>query len=104
NASNDGSADMVAEEFPHCRLFRSSSNDGYGAAINFGMRHSRGSWLLFLNPDVEVREGAVDTLLGFARSNPRAGVVGPRLLYGDGQPQPSARRFLSATLLLLESL
>jgi len=103
NASPDGSADMVANEFPDCELIRLSKNVGYGSAINRGVKQANGNFLMFLNPDIEVGERAVDTLFEFARSHPRAGVIGPRLLLGDGQPQPSARRFLSAALLLFEA-
>ncbi len=103
NASSDGSAEMVAAEFPACRLLRSSTNDGYGVAINSGMQDANGRLLMFLNPDIEVSEHALDTLIEFAATHPKAGVISPRLIYGDGQPQPSARRFISPGFLLLES-
>jgi hypothetical protein len=103
NQSTDGSAGMVATEFPECRLIGSESNDGYGAAINAGMREVKGTWLMFLNPDIELVGNALDTLLEMARKRSRAGVLGPRLVYGDGRPQPSARRFISPLLLLIET-
>lgn len=103
NASPDGSADMVADEFPWCKLIRLSENVGYGSAINLGVRTTKGNFLMFLNPDIEVGERTVDALLEFAAAHPRAGVIGPRLLLSDGQPQSSARRFLSAALLLFEA-
>jgi GT2 family glycosyltransferase len=103
NASSDGSADMVQSEFPWVRLIRSPSNDGYGVAANKGVRELATTHLLLLNPDAEVRPGALDVLLAFSLSHPRAGVIGPRLLLGDGRPQPSARRFLSPALLALEA-
>ena len=34
NASTDGSADLVAETFPHARLTRLDRNTGFGAAVN----------------------------------------------------------------------
>ncbi|HUG54116.1 MAG TPA: glycosyltransferase family 2 protein [Vicinamibacteria bacterium] len=104
NASSDGSADMVAAEFPWVRLIRSPTNDGYGVAANKGVRELDTTHVLLLNPDAEVTPGALDALLAFALAHPRAGVVGPRLLLGDGQPQPSARRFLSPALMLVEAL
>lgn len=104
NASTDGSATMVADGFPSVTLIRSRTNDGYGVAINRAVSQTRGEWLLFLNPDIEVTEQALDTLLEFARARDRAGVVGPRLVLSDGTPQASARRFPSGLLLLLEAL
>jgi N-acetylglucosaminyl-diphospho-decaprenol L-rhamnosyltransferase len=103
NASHDGSADMVEQEFPECRLIRSEANEGYGVAINCGMRVARGNYLLFLNPDTETTAGALETLLNFAKSHPRAGVVTARLLMSDGSPQASVRRDPSATSVLLET-
>jgi N-acetylglucosaminyl-diphospho-decaprenol L-rhamnosyltransferase len=103
NASSDGSADAVAEGFPSVRLIRSSTNDGYGVAANRGARLLNTTHLLLLNPDAEVTPGALRALLDFSAAHPRAGVISPRLLLSDGQPQPSARRFLSPALLMLEA-
>jgi N-acetylglucosaminyl-diphospho-decaprenol L-rhamnosyltransferase len=50
-------------------------------------------YLLVLNPDCVVRPGAVPRLVSFADEQPRAGVVGPRLLEPDGTLQRSRRRF-----------
>lgn len=104
NASSDGSADAVAEGFPSARLVRSSTNDGYGVAANRGARALNTTHLLLLNPDAEVTPGALRTLLDFSAAHARAGVISPRLLLSDGQPQPSARRFLSSGLLILEAM
>ncbi len=103
NASSDGTQEMVRREFPDCTLVALEENVGYGGAVNRGVRHARGNWLLLLNPDAEVSGGALDKLLQFARANPRAGVVGPRLVHADGQPQASAKRDISPLFLLLES-
>jgi GT2 family glycosyltransferase len=103
NASSDGSADMVSREFPECRLIRSLVNEGYGVGINRAAQEAQGSYLLLLNPDIEITRGSLDALLEFAKSHPQAGVIGPRLLESDGSLQPSAWRRLSATGLLLET-
>jgi GT2 family glycosyltransferase len=103
NASPDGSAEAVAEGFPECILIKAASNEGYGVALNYAAQQAKGQWLLFLNPDMEVTEGAIDALLDFAKRHPAAGVIGPRLRDSDGRVQSSARRFASGRLLLLES-
>ena len=51
NASSDGSADMVAADFPAVRLIRNTENTGFAAANNQAMRVARGDWLLLLNSD-----------------------------------------------------
>ena len=103
NASGDGSSEMVSRRFPGYRLVQLQTNVGYGSAVNIAVRQARGQFLLLLNPDVDVSAGSLDRLVQFACSHTDAGVVSPRLVYSNGQPQPSARRFLSPFLLLLES-
>jgi hypothetical protein len=46
-----------------------------------------------LNPDTEVHEGALATLIAFADAHPEAGIVGAKLLNGDGSLQYSCRTF-----------
>jgi N-acetylglucosaminyl-diphospho-decaprenol L-rhamnosyltransferase len=103
NASQDDSAAMVRHEFPHVQLIESESNDGYGTSANRAVSQAQGSSFLLLNPDTELHAGAVDGLLDLLARKPRAAVVGPRLLLPDDTPQPSARRFPSAILLLVEA-
>ncbi len=103
NASLDGSAEMVATEFPAVRLIQRSTNDGYGVALNRGVDEASGALLMFLNPDIEVTEGSIDHLCRFVADHPGIGVVGPRLLLGDGSSQASAKHFCSTWRLALEA-
>ncbi len=84
NASPDGSADAIAARFPGVRLERSAENLGFARATNRAARLARGERLLLLNPDTEVRPGALAAALAFARAHPDAGVVGGRTLFADG--------------------
>lgn len=93
NASADGSAD--AAEAKGVRVIRSSTNRGFAAANNVGIRASHGSHLLLLNSDTLVPEGAVDTLLGILARKPDAAVVGPRLVDASGRAELSFGRMLT---------
>jgi N-acetylglucosaminyl-diphospho-decaprenol L-rhamnosyltransferase len=93
NASADGSADLVAESFPRMRLVRGTDNPGFAAANNRGLELARGRYVVLLNPDTEVRPGALAELVNFMDAHPGAGYCGPRLLNADGSHQASARRF-----------
>ena len=93
NASPDGSADMVAREFPSVRLIRNEHNDGFAAANNIGLDGVVGRYAVLLNPDTVVEAQALTRLIEFMDAHPSAGYCGPRLLNGDGSHQPSARRF-----------
>ena len=92
NASTDGSAEMVRRAYPQVQVIE-CDNRGFAAGNNVGIARSRGRYVMLLNPDTEVAGGALATLLDYVDAHPDVGVVGPRLLYGDGRPQSSRRRF-----------
>ena len=84
NASPDGSAAAIAEAFPELRLIASPENLGFAKGNNVAAREARGEYLLLLNPDTLVLDGALDKLVAFARRTPEAGIWGGRTLYADG--------------------
>jgi GT2 family glycosyltransferase len=92
-ASTDGSQRLVRHRFPQVRLVELDANMGYGGALNEGMAHSSGRYLLLMNADACPIAEAVGRLAEFAEGEPRAGVVGPRLLNPDGTLQRSVRGF-----------
>jgi GT2 family glycosyltransferase len=91
NASQDDSLDMLRADFAQVRLLASPENLGFAGGNNLALRFMgeatppRYVWLL--NPDTEVRPGAVGTLVDFMDRHPRVGVAGARLFYGDGRFQ-----------------
>jgi GT2 family glycosyltransferase len=102
NASADGSAAMVAEAFPEVRLIANRENRNYAGGNNQGLAESTGEFILLLNPDTEVPEGALEALCGVLRERPEAGAVAPALVYPDGRVQDSVRGFPSPRALLGE--
>ena len=66
---------------------------GFAANINLGLTRTRGDAVLVSNPDAVAEAGAVAALREFMESRPRCGVAGPRMVFPDGSPQPSRRRF-----------
>lgn len=103
NASADGSAAMVQAEFPTVRLIANDRNRGFTAANNQGLAASQGRYLLLLNPDAELMDGALAEMVGCMEAHPEAGVLGPQLLYPDGSVQSSRRRFPTLATALVES-
>ncbi|MDX2065709.1 MAG: glycosyltransferase family 2 protein [Fimbriimonadaceae bacterium] len=93
NNSEDGSADMVADEFPWVVLHRMSRNLGFTGGHNFALEQRRGQDAFLLNSDTVVHPGALARLVEFAHANPDCGILGPKLLNPDGSLQPSCRRF-----------
>jgi N-acetylglucosaminyl-diphospho-decaprenol L-rhamnosyltransferase len=117
NASTDGSADMVAAEFPQVRLIANSTNSGFASGNNLVLRRlgftdirileagekssasraadaGRGATLpdlvLLLNPDTEPLEDAIGQMASFLIVNPAAGGAGAQLVYPDGRFQHGA--------------
>lgn len=103
NASADGSAEMVAAEFPEAKLIANPANRGFTAANNQGLALARGRYVLFLNPDTEVIGGALAAMVAYMDAHPEVGALGPQLRYGDGSLQSSRRRFPTLAMALFES-
>lgn len=84
NASDDGSAEAIAQAFPQVDVITSDENLGFAKANNIVAAQARTDWVLLLNPDTECHAGAVDNLMDFAKSNPKAGITGGRTVFRDG--------------------
>lgn len=95
NASADGSAAMVAVEFPWVHLMTNAENRGFAAANNQAIRSATGEFVLLLNPDMRVLPGTLEGIVRFMREprNARAGIAGCRLIDADGAIVPHVRRF-----------
>lgn len=94
NASSDGSADMVAHEFPHVHLIRNRANVGFGAANNQGLEAMSGDLALLLNSDARMTAQQVDQLSReFAESDVVA--AGPGQIDERGHPIPCAANRLT---------
>jgi len=83
NASYDGCGDMVRTHFSQATFIQSAHNLGFAGANNLGIQVSRGTHLLFLNPDTEIQGNAIEKLFRSLASIPGAGIVGARLLNSD---------------------
>lgn len=104
NASGDGSAEMIAAEFPDVRLIRNPANAGFAVANNQAMRVARGSWFMLVNSDTELNDDSVARLFERVRGEPDVGVAHCQLRFPDGRLQHSAYRFPSLRLALFEDL
>ena len=78
------------------RLIRNADNVGFAAAVNQGLRLSRGRHIVLLNSDAFLGAGALRHLVDYLDANPEVGAVGPLVLHPDGRVQGSARGFPDA--------
>ncbi len=110
NASTDGSAEMVAAEYPQARLTASPQNLGFAGGNNLALRTLgfgepppggavKPDFVLLLNPDAEPQADALGQMTAYLTANPQVGGVGPQLTYPDGRFQHGAFAFPGLTQL-----
>lgn len=92
NDSRDGTVEQLPKEFPEVRFLAMDRNLGFSIGCNRGAALATGDWILFLNPDTVVYPETLRDVLDFAVSKPDAGIVGCRILDGDGHLQLACRR------------
>ncbi|MEZ5010935.1 MAG: glycosyltransferase [Bacteroidales bacterium] len=73
---------------------RNETNRGFSTANNQGIKISEGRYILLLNPDTIVPEGAFKRCISFMDENPLAGAAGLRMLDGRGKYLPESKRGL----------
>lgn len=103
NASSDGSVEMVRAEFPQIVLISNQENKGFAAANNQGMAIARGRYVLLLNSDTVVLDGAIDKTVAFADQRPEAAVVGCKVLNPNRTLQPTCFMFPSLLNMVLSA-
>ena len=94
NASTDGSV-AAARRIPGTRVIEQGRNAGFSAANNAGIRATNGGLILLLNSDTLVPPNAIDALIAALERAPGTGIVGPRLVNGDGRPELSFGSMIS---------
>ncbi|HZP21909.1 MAG TPA: glycosyltransferase family 2 protein [Terriglobales bacterium] len=102
--SPDGSADMVAREFPEVVLIRNSANESYARSVNQGIRLARSRYVCLLDSDTLLIENAFAPLVRFMDEHPTAAVCGPKLLNPDGSVQHHIRSFATLPVFFLQTL
>ena len=86
NASSDGTADKIREEFPEVILIENSRNLGVPWGYNVGVSYalSQGAdYVMILNNDTVVASNALSQLVHHAQQCPECGVLVPQIVYYD---------------------
>ncbi|MCC6803319.1 MAG: glycosyltransferase family 2 protein, partial [Anaerolineae bacterium] len=98
SASSDGTPEAVAAAFPQVKLTASAENLGFGRSNNLAIRQIMSAdeppqAIYLLNPDTITQPGATRALFDALLAQPKTGLVGARLSYGDGSFQHGAFAF-----------
>lgn len=93
NGSKDNTCEIISNQYPSVKLIRNAINRGIAPARNQGIREAKGKYILILDIDTQVLEGAIPKMLAYMEEHPEIGLCGPKLMYDDGTMQQSFRRF-----------
>lgn len=105
NQSRDDCLKRVYTSLPQVRTCSAPVRQGFAKNYNLGIRHANGEFIMILNNDTVVHAGALDALLNALRTHPPYGIVGPKLLSGEGHIQTfCARPLLTPFRYILELL
>ena len=66
NCSTDGTADYIRNNYPTIKLIENQKKYGFARNNNIGAKHAIGNYILILNPDIILTQGAIDKLYNYA--------------------------------------
>ena len=78
--SREKTRELVQERHPGVKLISFEKNVGYSKIVNAGLRKAKSDYILILNADIIILEGAVSEMLKYIKSHSKVGVLGPQLL------------------------
>ncbi|MBD3330696.1 glycosyltransferase [Candidatus Peregrinibacteria bacterium] len=104
NNSKDESLDFLkkAAEKKDIVLVEPGRNLGYGAGHNFAAREAKGKYILILNTDITVERDTLQKMVDYLDGRKDIGILGPKLMYHNGEIQQSCRRNFSITDLFIK--
>ena len=93
NSDKDTGLEAILKLYPKTLFINNLKNVGFARANNQGAKVANGDFLLFINPDTILTEGAAESMLNYIRSDSSIGILGPKVLNPDQTIQYSCRRF-----------
>jgi len=94
NGSTDGSREYLRERYgERVTILENGANLGFAAACNRAFAATDSPYVYLLNPDAELRPGALAAIVAFMEAHPQAGIAGSRIYNRDGSIQESCGEF-----------
>jgi GT2 family glycosyltransferase len=87
NASSDDSEEAIRESYPQVKLIINGEKLGFTVNHNMVIRRAKGTYILVLNDDTIILDGALKKMVEFIEASPDVGILGCRILNPDGSPQ-----------------
>lgn len=92
NASDDGSVQMLMQEFPSVTTIANPDNRGFSKANNQAIRVSNGDYILLLNPDTIIEEDTLQKIVTYMDADAEVGGLGVYMIDGKGEYLPESKR------------
>ena len=94
NGSSDGSREFITERYGgRVQIVENGENLGFAAACNRAFVKTSSDYAFLLNPDAELKPGALANIVIFMDDRPRCGIAGSRIYNYDGTVQESCGEF-----------
>lgn len=104
NLSSDQSCEMVKSLFPKVKLIQNKENFGFSKGNNIGVAQAKGEYVCILNPDTVVAENTFENLLQFAGQQANLGILGCRLIDGQGRFLPESKRNVPSSKVAIKKM
>jgi N-acetylglucosaminyl-diphospho-decaprenol L-rhamnosyltransferase len=104
NNSQDGTFEMIENDYKEITLLKNPVNRGVAPARNQGIKLASGRYILILDADMELKENSIEQLFRFMESFPDAGIVGCKLVDSNNNLQYSCKRFPNFLALIFRRL
>ncbi|WP_078083241.1 glycosyltransferase family 2 protein [Microbulbifer mangrovi] len=88
--SNDGTVEFISKNYPQVQIIDNHVNLGFAAGNNLLAENAKGEYLLLLNPDTKLYEGAIKNLISIAKAYPESGAWGGATYFPDGSREYSS--------------
>lgn len=98
NDSNDNSRQLITEKYPFVKWIDMGYNAGFARANNKGINASKGETVLLLNPDILIKDDAIQICYSRMQSDNSCIAASPQLLNADGSPQITGNYFMTGGL------
>jgi len=92
NASSDGSASMVKEDYPSVKLVTNDTNLGFAVGNNKARAYCKGEYVLFLNSDTSIPKSTIGETVKYLKDHPEVGSLTCKLVLPSGKLDLDARR------------
>ncbi|NLF75696.1 MAG: glycosyltransferase family 2 protein [Chloroflexi bacterium] len=102
NASRDGSAAAIREQYPSVTVIETGANLWFTGGNNAGISASQGDYVLSLNPDTVACPGMLQTMVAYLAAHPEVGAVTCRMEFPDGTLQRNCSRLAAYTDMLFD--